>query len=267
MLLLWAAWRALVTARLVGGDNVAMSDAVSKQPSTLVLWDIDHTLIKTGGVGRELFAAAFEQATGIAMRQMKAPAGRTETVIFRETAADHGIEDPDAYLGAFAEALAHGHEQRLDDLRTRGRPLPGAGEALAALAARPEIVQGVLTGNLRKVALIKLCAFGLEEFLDPEVSAFAEDCEDRPGLVAVARRRAHHRYGRAFDGAATVLIGDTPNDVAAAHASGAAVTAVASGTFSQQQLRDAGADTVVANLTEPSLLTTLLDKADAPREP
>jgi phosphoglycolate phosphatase-like HAD superfamily hydrolase len=236
-----------------------MRDAASKQPSSLLLWDIDHTLIKTGGVGRELFAAAFERATGVAMREMKAPAGRTETVIFRETAAAHGIDEPDTHLPAFAEALALGHEQRLDDLRARGRVLPGARAALAAVAAQSEVAQGVLTGNLRQVALIKLRAFNLEQFLDPQVSAFAEDCEQRPGLVAVARARAHQRFGRAFDGPATMLVGDTPNDVAAARAGEAAVLAVASGEFSQQQLRDAGADNVVADLTEPLLLAILLN--------
>jgi phosphoglycolate phosphatase len=242
-----------------------MRDTADHLPSSLILWDIDHTLIKTGGVGRELFAAAFEQATGSAMRDMQAPAGRTETAIFRETATRHGIDDPDAYLPAFAHALALGHEQRLDDLRARGRALPGARDALAAVAARSEAAQGVLTGNLRQVALIKLRAFDLEEFLDTGVSAFAEDGETRPGLVAVARQRAHQRYGRAFDGRATTLIGDTPNDVEAARASDAAVIAVASGLFSAQQLRDAGARIVLADLTDASLPRILLNPASTSR--
>src|SRR6266568_8696434 len=99
----------------------------------LVLWDIDHTLIKTGGLGRELFAHAFQRATRTAMQRMSAPAGRTEAAIFRETAARHGIDDTLTYP-AFAAALADAYRERVEDLRARGRVLPGAIEALTALA-------------------------------------------------------------------------------------------------------------------------------------
>lgn len=230
------------------------------KPSLLVLWDIDHTLIKTGGVGRELFAAAFEAATGVRMRQMDAPAGRTEAVIFRETASQHGIDDAEKLFPTFTNALADEHERRIGDLRERGRILPGAKHALSVVAARPRIAQGVLTGNVRGAAVVKLRAFDLETLVDLDISAFAEDGEDRPSLIETARKRAARRYGTTFDGTATVLVGDTPNDVEGAHTSHAASIAVASGKFSAEQLRDAGAHTVVADLTDPTVLHLLLNE-------
>lgn len=231
------------------------------KPSLLVLWDIDHTLIKTGGVGRELFAAAFEKATGVPMRHMDAPAGRTEAVIFRETATQHGVNDPDKLFPLFAKALTDEHERRIDDLRQRGRALPGAEHALTVIASQPHIAQGVLTGNVHGAAVVKLRAFGLEPLVDLTISAFAEDGETRPELIKAARDRAAQRYGTTFDGVSTVLIGDTPNDVQGAHATHAASIAVASGKFTADQLRDAGASTVVADLTDPVALRFLLNEA------
>lgn len=231
------------------------------RPSLLVLWDIDHTLIKTGGVGRELSAIAFEAATGIPMRDMADPAGRTELTLFRETAAAHSIANPDERFPAFSKALAEAYEQHTDDLRERGRALPGAHKTLAGLAAEAHIAQGALSGNLRAVAEIKLKAFGLDTFIDLRISAFAEDSETRPGLVSVARNRAAQLHGNDFGGAATVLIGDTPNDVTAANTTDASVIAVASGRFTTEQLLAAGARNVVTDLTNPAVLATLLARA------
>lgn len=111
--------------------------------SRLVLWDVDHTLIETGGIGRMVFAAAFEQATGHPMQRMADVTGRTEPDIFRETLALHGIEDRGDYFDTFAAAQAEGYEKRADAMRKRGRALDGAAAALAALAETPA-VQSVL---------------------------------------------------------------------------------------------------------------------------
>lgn len=226
-------------------------------PRILVLWDIDHTLIKTGGLGRELFAHAFHAATGTPMLHMAAPAGRTEAVTFRETAALHGLDGTTAYP-AFATALADAYRDHIQELRARGRMLPGAHESLTALAARPEVVQGVLTGNLKAVAEVKLAAFGLTAFIDASVGAFADDGNTRADLVHAARTRAHQAYGHHFPGTATILIGDTPNDVTAAKATGAIVIAVASGLYTTEQLAHAGAEMVVPDLTDPAVVHSVL---------
>jgi len=100
-------------------------------------------------------------------------------------------------------------------IRERGRALPGAEAALAALAADAGVVQSLLTGNVQPNALVKLAAFGLDGYLDFEVGGFGSDHRHRPSLVGVARAKAERKYGVAFDGTATVLVGDTPLDVAA----------------------------------------------------
>jgi phosphoglycolate phosphatase-like HAD superfamily hydrolase len=111
---------------------------------TLVLWDIDHTLIKTRGVGRKLYRAAFEEITGRPMEHKVDLTGKTEPAILTETLKAHGLEPNDDYQAKYAEALARLYEQHTDRLRKRGRVLPGAREALAALAEQPDAVQTVL---------------------------------------------------------------------------------------------------------------------------
>ncbi|MFD8559656.1 HAD family hydrolase [Streptosporangium canum] len=216
----------------------------------LVLWDIDHTLIETGGVGGEVFALAFQDSTGVPMTQMAEPAGRTEPVIFRETATLHGIEDPDRLFDAFSRAQAQGYADRTEDLRRRGRALPGAQQALVALAAQADIVQSVLTGNTRPSAQIKLAAFGLDEYPDFTSGAYGDDDDTRAKLVPLARSRAAAQHRAIFDRATTILIGDTPSDVQAAIEGGAMVIAVASGKSTVQELVDAGATVVLQDLTD-----------------
>jgi phosphoglycolate phosphatase-like HAD superfamily hydrolase len=223
----------------------------------LILWDVDHTLIATRGVGREIFREAFEQATGRPMERMADVSGRTEPDIFRETLALHSIEPSEQLYARFAEALAAGHAAKINLLRQRGRALPGAAAALEALHAIPGVIQSVLTGNLKPVAITKLAALGLDAHLDFEVGAYGSDDSVRANLVEIARQRATEKYRVSLDESSTVLIGDTPSDVATAHQGGAAVIAVASGRSDMEDLRAAGAEIVLADLTN----TTALVKA------
>src|SRR6266536_3113769 len=138
----------------------------------LVLWDIDHTLIETRGVGKQLYVAAFEAVSGRTMEHAIEPTGRTETAIFAETLERHGIEASDELQRQYAVELARQYEEQAAELRTRGRALPGAEAALAAVAHQPDIVQTVLTGNLRAVACTKLRVFGLDGYIDSEVGSY-----------------------------------------------------------------------------------------------
>src|SRR5205807_1095592 len=118
----------------------------------LILWDIDSTLVEAGPLGRALYGTAFERATCLRMRVQGTTYGRLDPDIYRDTLLAHDL-DPAAHpFPAFARALAAAYSARAAELRERGRALPGAAAALAALAARPEAVQTVLTGNLRTVA-------------------------------------------------------------------------------------------------------------------
>ncbi|CAL9475406.1 hypothetical protein SUDANB140_02937 [Streptomyces sp. enrichment culture] len=102
----------------------------------LVLWDVDHTLMATRGLGRELWAQAFAEVTGTTMREQASVTGSTERVILRETARLHGVPYSDELFAAFANALGSAHVRRAAELRERARALPGAVAVLAALAER-----------------------------------------------------------------------------------------------------------------------------------
>ncbi len=225
-----------------------MADASTR--SVLVLWDIDHTLLETRGLGSEFYRRAFEWATGQAMEQAAEVTGQTETSILIATLRLHGITEDEPYLSRYVEALAQEYEQHQDELRTRGRVLPGAREVLAALATDPGVVQSVLSGNLRAVSATKLKTFGLDRYLDLEVGAYGDDDQDRPALVAIAQSRAKQRYGTTFARDNTVIIGDSTHDINAGRQGGARSIGVASGSDSAEALRDAGAEAVWPDLTD-----------------
>jgi phosphoglycolate phosphatase len=216
----------------------------------LVLWDIDHTLIESRGVGRELSAAAFEQVTGQPMQDQATIDGMTEAVIFRETAKLHGLRTNRDDFERFAQALAEQHVWQARELRERGSALPGSAAALDALAAA-NVCQTVVTGNVRKVAELKLNIFGLDTHIDWNAGAYAEDADLRPTLVDLALTRS------STTAANTVLIGDTPADVEGGHQNGVRVIAVATGRSSAAELREAGADVVLDDLTDTDLLLKL----------
>jgi phosphoglycolate phosphatase-like HAD superfamily hydrolase len=275
----------------------------------LVLWDIDGTLLNAGGVGRDLYDRVFTQLFGRSLAACAPMAGRTDRAIILETLTLAGVDEPRRYVDPFIAGLgAHAPAVRTA-VAERGRPLPGAAEALAAVAAasgaavraavpvptarvavastvailpargggpggggRPtrRVHQSVLTGNIRLLAEVKLAALGLCNGLDLCIGAYGDDHEDRTELVQVARRRAAAVHGRdpaAFVGTSTVVIGDTPLDVAAALAAGARTVGVATGSYTAADLRKAGAHAVLPDLTDTdAVLQALLGLAPFPAE-
>jgi phosphoglycolate phosphatase len=231
---------------------------VAPSPPLLILWDIDHTLIDTGGVGGEVYAAAFEKVTGRRLEQMAPLAGRTEPVIFRETLALHGLHDTGGLFARFADEQAQGYAVRSASLRQRGQALPGAAQALNALAARTDVTQSVLTGNTRPSAEAKLRAFALDTHLDLESAAYGTDNDERAALVGIARDRAARRSGHQFGIGSTMIIGDTPADVIAARDGQARIIAVATGDFTAADLASAGAAVILPDLSNtPALLSAI----------
>jgi phosphoglycolate phosphatase len=231
----------------------------------LVLWDIDGTLVQAGDVGRDIFTEAFQAVLGRAPDQlaarMLAMAGRTDPEIALEFLAAHEIAEAEGerHLPAFSEALATALAAKAALIRERGRALPGARETLAALGRSDGVVQSLLTGNVQPNALLKLASFELDGYLDFDVGGFGSDNRHRPSLVEVARAKAEGKYGTAFAGPATVLVGDTPLDVDAGRAGGARVVAVATGPYGVAELEATGADAVLADLrdTEAALAAIL----------
>lgn len=225
----------------------------------LVLWDIDYTLVNARGVGSELYTRVFTSRYGRPLPQPGSMAGRTDRAIAREVLALAGLDGLDQELQLFQDALNATAPSFAARARQVVSPLPGAGAALAGLAAlAPDgaggpgagpVVQSLLTGNIRPMAEIKLAAAGLTRHLDLEVGSYGDLHEIRAELVAPARAAAAAAYGQDFGGTATVLIGDTPLDVAAALATGARAVGVATGHFSAADLAAAGAHAVLPDLT------------------
>ncbi|TDQ55043.1 HAD hydrolase-like protein [Actinorugispora endophytica] len=225
---------------------------------TLLLWDVDHTLIETGGVGTEVFGDAFKKATGRPMTAgMVRAAGHTEPTLFMRTLELNGVEPSPECFTVFSRAQAEGYRSRLRVLKTRGRALPGTTELLRELDRRSDVIQTVLTGNTRESAQIKLEAFGLTPYLHLEIGAYGDEAPDRPALVAIARKRVQNRYKTIVTPDTTILIGDTPQDIKAAHIGGARVIAIATGSSTVEDL--SGADLVLPSLAEEEHVHSLIE--------
>jgi len=230
----------------------------------LVLWDIDYTLVNARGVGSELYTKVFTGLYGRPLPQPGSMAGRTDRAIAREVLALAGLDGRDGLdqeLQLFQAALNDTAPAFAARARQVVTALPGAGAALAGLAAVAPgqgPVQSLLTGNIRPMAEIKLAAAGLTRHLDLEVGSYGDLHEIRAELVAPARAAAAAAYGQDFGGTATVLIGDTPLDVAAALATGARAVGVATGGFSTADLAAAGAHAVLPDLTDTAAVVSAI---------
>jgi phosphoglycolate phosphatase len=220
-------------------------------PRTLVLWDVDHTLIENGGVSKATYARAFELLTGRVPEARPKTDGRTDFQIMRELLTANAVDaDHFTQIGQFEDVLKSAMEEKAPELPERGHVLPGVVESLTALSAVPTVVQSALTGNIDVNAFAKLHAFGLDQWLDLEVGGFGSDDVVRSKLVDASRRKVRAKYGLEFDRSSTVLIGDTPLDVKAAQDGDAKVIAVATGVYKVDQLTSAGADAVLESLAD-----------------
>jgi phosphoglycolate phosphatase len=231
----------------------------------LVLWDVDHTLIDSDGVGRELYETVFGEMFGRDMPQPTSMAGRTDRAIVVEVLTLAGVDDPRQHVDAFHRLMAAHAPELAGRVAERARILPGAAEAIAALARldRRGMVQSLLTGNIRPLAEVKLDPLGLTEHLDLDVGAYGSTHEVRAELVHRARRNASRMYGTDFGGEATVIVGDTPLDVEAALATGARAVGVATGAFTVGELAAAGAHAVLPDLADTDLVVAAILGTDA----
>lgn len=221
----------------------------ARLPETLILWDIDHTLIENGGISKETYALAFELLVGHAPSVRPTTDGRTDFQIMRELLTANSV-DADEYreIAQFEGVLEKAMHRNVPQLPVRGHTLPGVVETLTALSEISTVIQSVLTGNVFSNARAKLEAFQLDTWVDLEVGGFGSDDKVRSRLVDAARDKVLKKYSKVFDRSSTILIGDTLLDVKAAHDGGAKVIAVATGIHSVNQLHDAGADVVLDNL-------------------
>jgi phosphoglycolate phosphatase-like HAD superfamily hydrolase len=229
----------------------------------VLLFDVDGTLISAGGAGRRSIERALgghlEPAHGSRPTWLDGMRldGMTDRLIVRRVLEALGLAFDDAtctrvlasYVGCLAEEI-HGPGYRV---------LPGVEATLPALAAAGALL-GLCTGNVREGARIKLGRAGLDRFFgfgDRDPCGFAEDGEAREAIVEAALRRTARRLGRRLERDEVLVVGDTPRDVEAARAAGVRSLAVATGRFSEAELRAAGADHVVPSLAAPEAAVLL----------
>ncbi|MDA8291051.1 MAG: HAD family hydrolase [Actinomycetota bacterium] len=224
---------------------------------SLVLWDIDGTLLNAGGLGAEVFDRALDAALGARPPERVAMSGKTDPQIVGEYLDMLGIGDRDAHLPAVLAALERELEAAEQEIRDAGRVLPGVPEAIAAIAALGSL-QSVLTGNIAPNARRKLAIFGLDGLLDLEVGAFGSDHADRRELVPVALGRVRATRGRSFDPSRVWIVGDSANDLACARAGGVRCLLVATGRSSGRELAALGPDFVVEDLSDTGAVVDIL---------
>ena len=228
--------------------------------STLVLWDIDNTLLYTGGAGSIGMRLAFRDLYGVDDAFGKVEfSGRTDTAIFRDcvrmhSGRMHGFEEAafdaeqarfvDAYIPHLAAAL----------IETRGTLMPGVAAALDALSARDDVLQALGTGNFRRGGELKLRHYRIDHHFPDMPGGFGEDSESRDAMIGAAIERL-------CDGTRprVVVIGDTPHDVAAARANGAFALGVATGKNPVDELLACGADAALEDLRDLDRVLAIIE--------
>jgi phosphoglycolate phosphatase-like HAD superfamily hydrolase len=214
----------------------------------LVLFDIDGTLVRTGGAGVKAFAKVFESEFNAVdgFERLKF-AGRTDTSLVREFFTVHNIEPTPQNYQRFFERYVFWLDHILNHSKTGA--CAGVREFIAGLRALRQVpVLGLLTGNIRLGAEIKLRHFNLwDEF---QTGAFGDDHEERDQIAAIARQRGSALLKQELGGDEVLVIGDTPLDIRCARAIGAKVLAVATGGCSLQELKPHKPDWLVGDLRQ-----------------
>jgi phosphoglycolate phosphatase-like HAD superfamily hydrolase len=227
------------------------------------------TLVDVVRVTRAAYAEAFPAITGRPLVKLPQTAGRSESEIFFDALALNGADvsadgTAESLLEPFSAKLAAALAARRDDLVSQGQLLPGAAQALAAVSRLDGVVQTVLTGSSKPSAMLKLRVFGLDDFVDFDIGGYGSEAYPKGTLLRVTRLRAADKHGVSFDENATVYVADSPRDVDAAKIGGARSLAVASGRASAAELREAGADAVLPDLTDTAALTEMIMRLTGP---
>ena len=224
----------------------------------LILFDIDGTLLLSGRAGLRAMTRAFAATFGIADGfKEQSFGGRTDSFLVSRALQAAGLPDTaenharfrQAYLPLLAEEIQHpgvGHKGLM----------PGARQLVEALGDHDHLHVALLTGNYRAAAEIKLTHFELWDFF--EWGAFSDDAADRNALVPIARLRAETYDVPPEALARVIVIGDTPHDIECARVAGAQSIAVATGGHTVEELRAAGADVVLADLSDTEKVLALL---------
>ncbi|HWL54935.1 MAG TPA: HAD family hydrolase [Chthoniobacteraceae bacterium] len=222
-----------------------MTTASSK--TDLFLFDIDGTLISSGGAGEHALKLAIADLFGVenGLEGIEI-AGRTDRFIARNVCQRFCVEPtPERLRELFERYFAH---LAAELPRRNGRLLPGVAALLDALRSRPHVALTLLTGNLQEGARLKLTHYGVWDYFD--FGAYADDSEDRNGLGPVAVERALQTYGVPFEPRRVVILGDTPHDIACGQVIGARTVAIATGPYSTDALAQHQPDHLYDDLSD-----------------
>jgi len=227
----------------------------------LVLFDIDGTILVSSGAGRRAITDALAPHIGDASAFDRVRFdGKTDPQIVAELLEAAGHPDPrdPARIAEVCEAYVTRLEAELARPTSITTLLPGVVALLDALALRDDVLLGLVTGNVARGAELKLLAAGIAPARFA-VGAYGSDSAHRPELPPIAAERAAPFMGRVPSGHDVIIIGDTPADVHCGRPIGARAIGVATGSFAVQDLHDAGADAVFADLTDTvRVLDTML---------
>lgn len=217
----------------------------------LVLFDIDGTILRTGGAGRDAMEAALVEVFGTSGDPAYRYDGKTDMQIIRELMRSAGFSDSeiDARMHDTVRRYVAGLRARLGEPSRNVSMYPGVAALIEEIDARPDTVLGLLTGNVEPGATLKLAAVGLniERF---RVNAFGSDHEVRAELPAIAHRRMQDTFGIELRGTDVIVIGDTPADIACGRALGARAIAVATGRYSVAELLEHQPHAAFADLSD-----------------
>ena len=225
-----------------------------------ILFDIDGTLIDSGGAGTRSLDLAFEDTFSVpgAFKTIRM-AGKTDMQILREGLKLHGIGVNGA-VPAFFETYIRHLRNTIDE--KKGQVKPGIKKALEVLKSDNGSILGLLTGNIREGAMVKLRAFGLDSYF--QTGAFGDDSEDRNKLLPVAVEKLYERTSLKVGFRDCVVIGDTPRDIECSKPYGAFAVAVATGPYEYGVLADAGADVVFEDLSDTEKFISALNGMQKP---
>ena len=234
---------------------------MSGETTTLVLWDIDGTLLDGHGEGKRAFYATLERLFPGKTFSDIPMAGRTDFGIWHELAREAGASDLPAF-SVFGELYA----KVLEEFLAANPPwlLAGAGELLRAVDAHPGFHNGLVTGNFFQGTRVKLQAlgvWGLFALDGTPVGGYGDHVPDKGPLA----REALEAWAARFPGreAKAVVVGDTPEDVRCAKVARIGCLGVATGGYSMQALSDCGAEAVVPDLSDTASLIELLERIAA----
>lgn len=224
----------------------------------LVLFDIDGTLVLTGGAGKRALTRACDDLVGHPDALDGIPvAGRTDWIILQDTVSRIGLElDPELFAALRDRYLAYLQEEIAQPGEGVKGVMPGVRALLDRLHARADVFVGLLTGNFEAGARIKLDYFDLWKYF--RCGAFGDDHADRNALVPFAISRARVcgvEVARTRD---VLVVGDTPHDVACALTAHATPVGVATGGYTVEELRASGADIVFRDLSDAAAFDALL---------